>query len=254
MKNLYIVALLSLICNLNLHSQTKPANFSNLSIPVVNLRKDTLTGTGTFIVLGKFPCIVTAAHVSKFMDLTSYVLLQDESGKAIRLNLTDLSKPIKWIYHPVADLAILLLNPNDSLLNKYLKRRFISLQMIDTSQVALPRGRQLQILGFPLGLGTDGYLSPLTYKSYPSSDYITLKRADTKTLQTFIILENPSVAGYSGGPVFDSNETILGGLHIRNGGIKLRGFIHGTISDLTGGKLTAMTPAFYLRDFLILLK
>ena len=39
-------------------------------------------------------------------------------------------------------------------------------------------------------------------------------------------------------------------MKLTGSGTKLHGFIHGTISDETGGKLAAITPAYYLTDIL----
>jgi hypothetical protein len=65
-------------------------------------------------------------------------------------------------------------------------------------------------------------------------------------------LESPSVGGYSGGPVFDLGYQIVGVMTTTTGSGKTicHGLIHGTISDDTGGKMAAVTPAFYLSDLL----
>lgn len=98
-------------------------------------------------------------------------------------------------------------------------------------------------------MGIQEYFSPLTFRTFPSSGLLTLQRFDTMAPQTFIILENPSIGGYSGGPVYDLGIIQTGNLEMNTGKTILHGFIHGTISDSTGGKLSAMTPAFYVKDF-----
>ena len=230
------------------------ATADQLAITVVNLRKlgtngvDSV-GTGCFIEKNGELYIITAAHVAKMMDIHSDVIIQGKNNKPVKLALFTLALPIEWKFHDKADLAILKLTPTQEVIQKYLQERFIPYNTIDTSEVSIPRNTQLTVIGFPLGYGVQEYFSPLTFRTFPSSGLITLKRADTKTLQTFIILENPSVGGYSGGPVFDLGIIQSGVMEMRSGRTKLHGFIHGTISDETGGKMAAITPAFYVKDF-----
>lgn len=226
-----------------------------LAITVVNLRKTIasgkeLSGTGSFVMKGNDLYIVTATHVSKNMDKTASVIIQGKNNSPVTIQLSKLANPINWEDHPQADLSVLKLNPEPTIMKTHLQERFIPYEIVDTTKIAIPRNTQLTIIGFPLGLGTIGYFSPLTYRSFPSSSLITLNRADTKTPQTFIILENPSIGGYSGGPVYDLSIIESGLIKMTGNGTKLHGFIHGTISDETGGKLSAITPAYYLKDLI----
>jgi S1-C subfamily serine protease len=257
MKNLILILLFNTLLNTSMEAQENNPilNADQLTITVVNLRKEKSpgiesTGTGSFITKGDDLYIVTASHVSKDMDDTSYVIIQGENNLPIKIELKKLANPIKWINHPIADLSVLKLNPEKVILDKFLQQRFISYSMIDISKNAISRNTQLTIIGFPLGLGASGHFSPLTYRTFPASSLIDLNRADTKTPQTFIILENPSIGGYSGGPVYDLSIIESGVMKLTGSGTKLHGFIHGTISDETGGKLSAITPAYYLADIL----
>lgn len=255
-KNLFFLLLFFL--SFQTIAQEKQPYFltsDELAITVVNLRKPLKsghenTGTGSFITKDNKMYIVTATHVAKNMDSLAYVIIEDKKSLPVRLKLKELAPNIKWKNHPIADLSILELNPKKEIIDKYLQKRFIPFDIIDLSQVAMPRNTQLTIIGFPLGLGANGHFSPLTYRSYPSSSLITFNRADTNTPQTFIILENPSIGGYSGGPVYDLSIVQAGNVTMRGNGTKLHGFIHGTISDTTGGKLTAMVPAYYIKDLI----
>jgi S1-C subfamily serine protease len=257
MKKIILILLFNTILNSSMEAQENNPILTadQLTITVVNLRKEKSpgiesTGTGSFIAKGDDLYIVTASHVSKEMDDTSYVIIQGENNLPIKIELKKLANPIKWIDHPIADLSVLKLNPEKIIIDKYLQQRFIPYNMIDISKNAISRNTQLTIIGFPLGLGTVGHFSPLTYRTFPASSLIDLNRADTRTPQTFIILENPSIGGYSGGPVYDLSIIESGVMKLTGGGTKLHGFMHGTISDETGGKLSAITPAYYLADLL----
>ncbi len=105
-------------------------------------------------------------------------------------------------------------------------------------------------IGFPQGLGIDKYFCPFTFRSYASSGLVTLNRADTNTQSTFFCLENPSVGGYSGCPVFDLGYETNGTMIVTRDQTWCHGFMHGTISDNTGGKIAMVTPAFYLKDLI----
>lgn len=231
------------------------ATADQLAITVVNLRKEKspgkeITGTGSFLSKGNDLYIVTAAHVSKEMDRSAYVIIQGKDNVPVKIELIKLANPINWVNHPEADLSVLKLNPENEIMELYLQERFIPFEMVDTTKVPVTRNTQLTIIGFPLGLGAVGHFSPLTYRTFPSSSYITLNRFDIKTPQSFIILENPSIGGYSGGPVYDLSIIESGNMTMTGAGTKLQGFIHGTISDETGGKLAAITPAYYLSDLI----
>lgn len=255
-KNIFIIMLVIAVAKINAQEKGNLIlTAEQLTITVLNLRKEInidkqITGTGSFIAKGDELYIVTASHVSKSMDNSAYVIIQGKNNLPVKIELIKLANPIKWIDHPEADLSILKLNPEKLILEMYLQERFIPFSMIDMSINAIPRNIQLTMIGFPLGLGIKGLFSPLTYRTFPSSDLITLNRFDNYKPQTFIILENPSIGGYSGGPVYDLSIIESGVMKLTGNGTKLHGFIHGTISDETGSKLSAITPAFYLGDLI----
>lgn len=129
-----------------------------------------ITGTGSFVVHKDVPYIVTAGHIAKVMDAKSYIIIKGHNGLPIQVNIVDLiSEPApKWQLHSKADIAILKLNPKKEILDKkYLDGRFLpSFNFYDTLK-AVSRATQLTIVGFPLGLGADGFFSPLTYILIP---------------------------------------------------------------------------------------
>ena len=249
------------IITLSLNSQTmeekrKILDAEALSNVVVNLRhvsdSGVKIGTGILVVNERNNLfIVTAAHVAKFIDKNDYLILSGANDKPIIIYLKDLisTSKLNWKYHDVADLAVLELSPKPEKYN-YLKGKFLDLFYFETSKNAIKRNVQLTTIGFPLGLGAQEHFSPLTFRTFASSGLITMNRFDTKTPQTFIILENPSVGGYSGGPVFDLQLFDEGYIKTTGKGTRCIGFIHGTLFDDTGGKLAAVTPAYYLFDLI----
>lgn len=63
-------------------------------------------------------------------------------------------------------------------------------------------------------------------------------------------MENPSVGGYSGGPVLDLGYMVLPNMETKKEKTVLHGVIHGTISDDTGGKIAMITPIYYLKNII----
>lgn len=131
--------------------------------------------------------------------------------------------------------------------------RFLPIEFFFDRKGAPNRDLFLTSIGFPFGLGIQGYFSPLTFESKASSGLLTFPRADTPTLQTFFALENPSVGGYSGCPVVDLSIFRVGSMMTTGSGTCVYGVMHGTISDNTGGKIAMVTPSYYVHELLSVL-
>lgn len=207
-------------------------------------------GTGMFVVRGGVdPFLVTATHVAVSCNQVTQLVLSDASGNATSLRLLDFNTNLAWQHHPVADISILPIVPTQ-VIAQHLQGRFLGYDHFHLDHTPVSRDFELTSVGFPNGLGAQGMFSPLTYRSYASSAFITFNRADTQTPSEFFLLENPSVGGYSGCPVFDLGYMIVGAMTTAKEKTVCYGIMHGTVSDATGGKLAAVTPAYYLRDLL----
>jgi hypothetical protein len=153
------------------------------------------------------------------------------------------------------DVAVTLIHPKQNVLAK-LGGHFLARTMLSSENTAPSRERPLTTLGFPLALGVQEHFSPITRDSSPASGLITLPRFDTHTPATFYLLENASIAGFSGAPVFlipkpfATNSGSLAFPRTGSGSSTLTcvGIVHGTISDETGGKMAAVTPSKYILE------
>lgn len=118
----------------------------------------------------------------------------------------------------------------------------------------MSRDRELTVAGFPHGLGTTltgaSKFCPLTFRSYASSSYMSLSRADNGLLSVFFCLENPAMGGYSGAPIIDMGYVSSPALIQTYGDTTIWGFVHGTMNDNTGGKIAMVTPVYYLKDII----
>lgn len=219
----------------------------NIRIPI---GKDEEVGTAIFIEKNNEPYLLTASHVVKNINNQTYALLSDSNGTPTKIQLSTLLGGATFTSHPTADLAkakILVTKDNA----QHLQTRCYPFNQIDIGSNPLSKDVELTTIGFPLGLGATGAkFSPLSYRSYVAAPVITLPRFDNNVLCDFIILELPSIGGYSGGPMFDLGYIISGFMTQNKGDTKLHGIVHGTISDPTGGKLAAITPCKYLSGWL----
>jgi hypothetical protein len=205
-------------------------------------------GTGIFISKDNKAYLVTAEHVAKDTTSKSYIVYCDSSSNPVVRDLTVLNKSISWKYHTFADICCLEIdiNANFDLLNG----RCFPYDHIETDNNMISRDNELTCVGFPNGLGALGKFTPFTFRSYFSSNLIRLLRFDTKVPCDFLCLENPSVGGFSGGPIFDLGYQIVGAMTTTKDKTRLYGIMHGTISDDTGGKIAAVTPIYYLKDLI----
>lgn len=207
-------------------------------------------GTAIFITRNNEPYLLTASHVIKNINAQTYVVLSDANGTPKKVMLNILLGGSTFTNHHQADLAkakIVITQANA----QYLRERCFPFDQIDISNNPVSKDVELTTIGFPLGLGAVGAkFSPLSYRTYAAAPVITLPRFDTQVQCDFIILELPSIGGYSGGPVFDLGYMIYGMMVQTKEKTILHGLVHGTISDPTGGKLAAITPCKYLSGWL----
>jgi hypothetical protein len=218
---------------------------------VFNLRTPTSpnseeVGTGIFVVKPDGEMyMVTASHVAKTSNINTQVVISDQVGNAKSHPLVGFNGQLAWRHHPIADLAVLQIFPTPEI-EADLQNRFFPYDHFEFNRLAPSRDFELTCVGFPNGLGAAGLFSPLTYRSYASSSLITMNRFDTFIQSEFFLLENPSVGGYSGCPVFDLAYMVVGSMTTTKEKTICYGIMHGTLGDSTGGKLAAVTPAYYL--------
>jgi S1-C subfamily serine protease len=201
--------------------------------------RDINYGTGFLVNRGNRPYLVTASHVAKDIGPDFNMVMPGEGGRAV----IDRMQGVKWCVSPSADVAYTGLNRGDQE-NRMLLLRSIPEKLLTARTLPPSRDIPLVALGYPLGLGAKGSVSPLSFESKPASGFITLDRFDTKKPATFILLQSPSISGLSGGPVFDVGRPVIEGARVETrDGVSLVGLVSGVIWDKTGGKLAMIVPA-----------
>jgi|GEM_PF-1224689 len=203
-------------------------------------------GSGFFIYRGLDVYLVTAEHVARILKPSSQLKYRDINGTKKEITIQNLSsdknylKHLNWVRHPKADIAVLHLGLIDNVPDDIVAIRYSYL--IETLE-APNRLNDVTIIGFPLGLGiTSSSISPITRNSRTASDIVYLKRFDNGVENPFVILDDPTIGGFSGGPVLElrltpSNYPKLDGEPIKLAP-KLVGLVHGTI-----GGFAVIVPA-----------
>ena len=206
------------------------------------------TGTGFLVVREGRVFIVTAQHVAAGLqpNSTATVRLPDKAGSVIQL-----SKLLRsdWRSHKSADVSVAEVNSNIDAIS--LLNSAFSYDLIISKPMTPSRSIRLTVIGFPLSLGIGETVSPITRESMAASGPLDLPRFDNHIVAQFFLLQDPSVGGFSGSPVFDLNMPIMEsrGLAYRSAsGPICYGLVHGTISDDTGGKFAAIVPGIFIRQ------
>jgi len=206
------------------------------------------SGTGFFIRKGTKIYLITAKHVARTMKYEPKVTIHGSVDRPLTYDLKDLTgseKDESWFFHREADVALLPLNPSAQF-KGIIKVIEYSQLLISENQYHQFRNRVLTTVGFPLSLGLKGKFSPITKSSKAASNLLNYKSPDTKTDTTFLILDDPSVQGFSGAPVYALSEVNMGGIAFGTGAFACVGLVHGTLSDNTGGKFAAIVPAYFI--------
>ncbi|MCH8012024.1 MAG: hypothetical protein IIA61_08780 [Candidatus Marinimicrobia bacterium] len=195
--------------------------------------------------------LVTAEHVARGVGQDTEVILRGPNDTPLLYRLSDLvlSKPPKWIYHEIADVAVVALAPPPDF---HAAIKAVNIAQIADSLVAPDIELYLTTIGFPLSLGLTGMFSPIVKTSHSASGIFRHKRFDNNKETDFYILEDPSVAGFSGALVVKLPSVRVGAMRSSQGTFECVGLVHGTFNDPTGGKFAAIVPGAYIRETILL--
>lgn len=214
-------------------------------------KQSIISGTGCFVVSSNLAFLVTARHVAAALGDTFEAVLQGQSNEPLRIAVPRFTgnAPLRWVHHAVADISVYPLPIIDASAIKVMEGRALPLDMLVSEHAAPSRDVAVTALGFPFGLGAEGEFHPLSRESKAASGML----ADTAG--RFFVLQDPSVSGYSGGPLIESADPrvvatnpTFSGIAVVSGGGRCWGFVSGTFADETGGKMCRIVPARYAID------
>ncbi|PXX25708.1 S1C family serine protease [Arenibacter sp. ARW7G5Y1] len=214
-------------------------------------------GTGFFLIRGIDIYLVTAEHVARFLKGTSKIKYLGTDGQKKEITIQALTtvkydlKKLNWVRHPTADIAILHLGIYDNVVKDI---AMFNHEYLEEFIKAPNRFNDLTIMGYPLGLGvTPLSISPITRNTRSASDIVYFDRFDNSVLNPFIITDDPSIGGFSGGPVLEIHKTEKP-MNIQGEKVgiapKVIGLVHGNLASNTPGNFAAIVPAFQIVETL----
>jgi hypothetical protein len=201
--------------------------------------RKSISGTGFFVRKGTQIYLITAEHVAKSLRYDVKVTVHGNGDIPITYDIKDLTgseKGPSWFFHSEADVALLPLNPSDKFIGK-IKILESNMLLINENEYDKYKNRVLTTIGFPLSLGLSGKYSPITKSSKAASNLFRYKRFDKNIETTFLVLDEPSVQGFSGAPVYALSVVDFGGAALGVGQFACIVLVHGTLPDNTGGSL-----------------
>lgn len=208
------------------------------------LLTERIIGTGFFVREGNRLFLVTAEHVARGLAVNPKLTTADTAGNSTSYPL---DKSVKWVFSGKADVAVSVIN--DPALKSVFLESALALSILPTKETSVASELSLVVVGFPLGLGVQKKFSSLLRETHAASGLIDLKRADTGQVATFFVIQDPSIGGFSGAPVFVLKTYLFGSTLMKGVDVdSCVGLVHSTISDNTGGKLGVVTPANYVYD------
>jgi hypothetical protein len=198
--------------------------------------------------------LVTAEHVSSTLSDSALAIISDEWNRPKVYRIKELSKgkSLNFKNHKTADVSAIEILPIDTFLRRHLPKFALDEEYLpEYYYLETANRRDLHTFyGYPSvglfyksfqALKRANHFTPFSFRAYPSSELLEIPRIDKPSLiQKFFLTENPGMQGYSGGPVFYGQES----------NFILRGIVHGTVGDKTGGKMAMVVPIEYIKSLL----
>jgi hypothetical protein len=183
--------------------------------------------------------LVTAAHAAQETHAGTRVLFRNAAGasKWILLGaLTDKAAD-PWRGYRTSDLSIMKVLTGQAGTEEAEELKALAIDFDSLLPDAPGRTTAIEIVGFPIALGTSPSVSPLAMKGYLASREL---QAEAKWGTEPMLYAVPTVgAGCSGGPVFQSTG--------ETGDTKTVGMFVGMMYDATGVKLSKIVPSRIIR-------
>jgi len=210
-----------------------------------------VSGSGFLVASERVGYLVTAKHVATNMGRSCGVSLRGAEGKTVTLTLSALigvrNQQLGWIHHPDLDLSVHPILPDTPEAIEAVRGKALPIQALKTNRLAPNRDLVLTTLGFPWGLGAELRFSPIAKESKPASGFIQ------EGIYGFFLMQDPSVSGFSGAPVFEPGDprvvaTSTNGVGVAYGGTGCWGLVSATLADISGGKMARIIPSQYLVD------
>jgi hypothetical protein len=211
-------------------------------------------GSGFFIIRGIDIYLVTAEHVARILNSSSSIKFQGSDGQKKEFIISNLRKDktlpkkLNWTRHQTADVAVLHLGTFKEVIEDV---NPINYDILERKLSVPNRFNELTILGFPLGLGITPFsISPITLNTHSASDIVYFPRFDNSVVNPFIIMDDPSIGGFSGGPVMEIRKTPDNMPKIGDEPVRLQSKVIGLVHGTLGGGFAAIVPSSQIKETL----
>jgi hypothetical protein len=207
-------------------------------------------GTGFFVATETAAFLVTAAHVAEKMDGEARLSIRNRRGRRSSIQLSQLVSPVArkvgWIVPRNTDVAVVRIPKPPAAL----RGRCLAASGLALGRTAPSGTVELTMIGFPLGLTSEKHFAPMAKRVHAASGILPFSGEEMGDPADFFLLDQPSMGGYSGAPVF-----VIAGQHPETGDVSLArprcvGLISRTISDESGGQFAAVVPSAAIRKAL----
>ena len=217
----------------------KKKDFFKKVISIRTAKNNTIfAGTGVLVSDEDRMYLVTASHVAIDTTTNTDIWYKDSvTGRPSCIKISKLNPMAMWLYHPVADMAVL--EVSDAIKNNLIEYTLDLTGFASRFEDVPERESELTMFGLP-EVYTDLPYAPFTYNCKVASDLWVAHFEKTGERFNCFMLDKPSVQGFSGGPVME----------ITNDHTKCFGIIHGTRQDNTGGKLAIVVHSAYLFELI----
>jgi len=208
---------------------------------------NTTSGTGLIVQYNKRDYVITAKHIATALSSTAEIIINLSAGQSRSLTFKWLSqqeiiKGARWFHHPKADISIHPMAYQDRF-----ELLAIGEDLFPKKDIEISLLTPAYALGFPMGLGVKEKLSPIAKGTQIASRLTSIDSPGISPDLQFILLDQALAQGYSGAPVFYTEDILSGvtiGTQHMKGGEKLHlvGILSGAFSDKTGGKISLVIP------------
>jgi Trypsin-like peptidase domain len=206
-------------------------------------------GTGFLVANDGAAFLVTAGHVARRMDHEASLSCADRKGRRSIVKFQKLlplrRRKVPWQFHHQADVAALRL----PMLPPDLGGRFLDIKLLARQTTVPTSTLDLVAVGFPLGLINETHFTPITKRFHTASGILRFRGEEMKHPGDFFLLDQPTMGGYSGAPVFVAPQArveVTGQVSVVEA--RCVGLISQTISDEAGGQFAAVVPSAAVRS------
>jgi hypothetical protein len=208
-------------------------------------------GTGFLVASETAGFLVTAGHVARRMDAAARLSCAGRKGRRSTFPLREVlalgQGAVAWKYHGRADLAVVRVPMPPAAL----RGRFLDASLLRREKTVPRAAFDLVVVGFALGLFSETQFAPISKRFHAASDILQFRGEEMRRAADFFLLDQPTMGGYSGAPVFVAPQARLSPAgEVSCVEAQCVGVVSQTIADEAGGHFAAVVPSTLVRSLI----